>query len=435
MVDKKQVRCVNVDWLEVYVLESNNEFPCNADYFRRKGYLVKEREYGTRVYKEMFEIVDAQNNPLIEIRRNPASGTSEFMGLTEFSSHIRLPNWILYQKNPVGFLRDFLLKHDYIFKRIYRIDICYDFEFFDSGDKPSRFVRRYLKGEYRKINQCMLTAHGNDSWEGCEYNSLSWGSPSSMVSTKLYNKTLELKQGKNDKPYIKTAWMMAGLIDNPCSMTKRDTNGNIYSPEIWRLEFSMKSEADGWIVWEMQNRKKVRKQAIPHRLELFDAPDKVWLKFQHLAFHYFHFKKKEYIGAHNGIAYNALVSVNSDANRRPQRKDRCRDKVLFDFAPDVEFVQLVSAPTPSKKNPQDEILRRRLLEYKLHHPQANIREACDVLLKNIEKLGSFRFVPLGDEIERIAMQITLKRKIEGDKASALEIIAEVKALLEKDSLL
>lgn len=435
MLDRPRSRCVNIDWLEVYVLESNDRFPCNADYYRKQGYLVKERDYGTRVYKEMFEIVDEMNNPLVEIRRNPASGEAGFNGLSEFSSHIRLPNWMLYQGNPVNFLREFLLKNDYIFKRIYRIDICYDFERFDSGDLPARFARRYLQGIYRKINQCQLTAHGLDSWNGCDYNSLSWGSPSSMVSTKLYNKSLELKQAKSDKPWIKTSWMINGLIDNPCSMTKQDSKGNLYHPEIWRVEFSMKSEADGWIVWEMQHRKKVKKQAIPHKLELFDSKDKLWLRFQHLAYHYFHFKHVEYLDEGKGVCKYALSKVHSDVERKLQRKDRCRDKVLFYWDKDLVFETLSAAPPASKKSTKDDILRRRLLEYKLHHPQADIRTACDVILKNIEHLESFRFVPLGDEHERMAMQIALTRKLNGDQRAALEIIAEVKALLDKDELL
>lgn len=434
MADRTKKRCVNIDWLEVYVLESNNRYPCNADYYRRQGYLVKERDYGTRVYKEMFEITDDMGNPLLEVRRNPASGQAEFQGLSEFSSHIRVPNWVLYQADPIGKLREFLLKHEYIFKRIYRIDICYDFEYFDSGDQPARFARRYLQGVYRKINQCHLTAHGFDSWNGCNYNSLSWGSPSSMVSTKLYNKTLELKEGKNDKPWIKSAWMINDLIDNPCSMTKRNTNGDLYHPEIWRVEFSMKSEADGWIVWEMQNRKKVRKQTIPHRLEMFDSPDKIWRRFQNLAYHYFHFKHVEYLG--NGVLMEVKDGrlVHSDLELRPQRKDRCSDKILFKWDEDLEFATLSAAPPPSKKNSRDETLRRRLNEYRLHHPQVEIREACDVILKNIENIEKFRYAPLGDEKERMAMQIALTKKMNGDERAALEIIAEVKALLERDEI-
>ena len=432
MTDKKPLRCVNIDWLEVYVLESNDEYPCNADYFRRKGYFVKEREYGTRVYKEMFEIQDEMNNPLIEIRRNPASGQSEFNGLLPQSSHIRLPNWMLYQDNPIDYLRQFLLRHNYIFKRIYRIDICYDFERFDSGDQPARFARRYLQGIYRKINQSQLTAHGSDSWTGTKYNSLSWGSPSSMVSTKLYNKTLELRQGKSDKPWIKTCWMLHGLIDNPCSMTKADTNGNLYHPEIWRVEFSMKSEADGWLVIEMQNRKKVHKQTIPHRLELFDTKDKLWARFRNLAEHYFHFKHVEYL--EDGVltkVENGRI-VHSDMELRPQRKDRCRDKVLFKFNEPCEYMQLVAAPASSPKNSHDDTLRRRLQEYRMSHADSKIRQACDIILENIEKVESLRYVPLGDPTERRALMLTLKQKLGGDERDAIEILAEVKALLSND---
>ena len=91
------------------MLESNERYPCNAEYFERQGYSVRQRDYGTRVYEEMFEILDEDLNPVIEVRRNPKSGSSSFNGLCEQSSHIRVPNWMLYQKNPVEFLRDFLL--------------------------------------------------------------------------------------------------------------------------------------------------------------------------------------------------------------------------------------------------------------------------------------------------------------------------------------
>lgn len=428
-------RCVNLDWLEVYVLESNDHYPCNANYYRKQGYLVQEREYGTRVYKEMFTIVDTENNPLIEIRRNPASGSAEFNGLVPESSHIRLSNWVLYWGNPVDYLRDFLLKHDYIFKRIYRIDICYDFEYFDSGDQPQRFVQRYMKGIYRKINQCERTTHGRDGWADCVENSLSWGSRTSMVSTKLYNKSLELSTPAKDKPYIKTAWMLHGLVDSPMSMTKRTTNNEIYHPAIWRLEFSMKSAADGWLVIEMQNGKKVKKQAIPHKLEMFDSKEKIWKRFQDLAYHYFSFKHREYIGANNGLVFNALVKVDSVGDRKLQRKDRCRDKVLFYWDKGHEFLQLSAAPPPSKPNRDDEILRRRLVYYRQAHPMEKVKAACDVLLKDLEKVQSFRFSPKGDELERMAMQLTLNAKIAGDKREALEILAEIKTLLINDKIL
>ena len=54
-----------------------------------------------------------------------------------------------------------------------RIDICLDFVRFDfGGDDPQKFVRRYLKHHYAKINQGRHNVHGKDAWEGQEWNSL-----------------------------------------------------------------------------------------------------------------------------------------------------------------------------------------------------------------------------------------------------------------------
>ena len=65
-------RCVNIDWLEVYCLESI-EAPRNAQFFRARGFKVKEREYGTPQYREMFTIYDSEDFPQFEVRRNPYS--------------------------------------------------------------------------------------------------------------------------------------------------------------------------------------------------------------------------------------------------------------------------------------------------------------------------------------------------------------------------
>ena len=434
MIDEIKNRCINIDWLEVYCLESTERYPCNADYFRRQGYLVQEREYGTRVYKEMFTIVNESNEPLIEIRRNPASGQSSFNGLIETSTHIRLPNWMLYQGNPIEYLRSFLLKNDYIFKRIYRIDIAYDFEYFDSGDKPSAFARRYLEGKFRKINQCDLAVHGKDKWDTITYNSLSWGSRTSMVNTKLYNKTMELRQAKSDKPWIKTCWVLHGLIDNPMSMTKRNALGELYNPEIWRVEFSMMSQADGWIALEFNQGTKPIKQVIPHKLSMFDTPDKLWQRFQDLAYNYFHFKHADKKKRNVSVTSYALEKVHSDLNDEWQRKDRCRDKVLFYWDKGHKFLRLSMAPAQSKPSRLDDVLRRKLLEYKITHSDMKIRDACDILLHNIERISALRFVPLGDNLDRRAWQRTLAEKINGDEREAMRIFEEVRALLEKDEI-
>lgn len=392
-------RCVNIDWLEVYCLESKTQYPCDAEYFRRHGYLVQEREYGTRQYNQMFTIMDKWGNPMIEVRRDPPSGSSTFNGLTEDSTHIRLVNAYCYYNNPIALLREFLMRHDYIFKRIFRIDVCYDFEYFDSGDLPERFVKRFLECKYRKINQCHLAAHGQDNWNGYEWQTLSWGSPASMVSTKMYDKTHELKQLAADKPYIRQAWFECGLVDDPMKLVKMGADGELYSPKIWRVEFSMKSSADRWVVIEDQSGKRVKKKAVPHTLQLFEGRERLWERFEELAFHYFRFKYYE----------------------PDKRKDRCRDKVLFHFNQDREFYQLEQIAPASKPSQDVEILRRRLMAYKYNTLDEKQRTACDVILQAIEARDLKRLCNSHDEVyfEALRQAIAIRCKCKDVDAAVL----------------
>lgn len=434
MTHDKQTRCIHVDWLEVYCLEHTDYYPLDADYFRRKGYLVKEREYGTRVYNQMFEILDNNLNPIMEVRREPASGDSSFSGLVPESCHLRLPNWVLYQGNPVRTMMEFLVQHNYIFKRIFRLDIALDFEYFDSGDKPSDFVRRYLQGKYRKINQCNLTAHGEDNWKIHSWNSLSWGARTSMISTKLYNKTKELEEGKTKKPYIRTAWLESHLIDNPITCEKMKEDGKLHKVDIWRLEFSMKSSLNGYIDYEMQNRKRVEKQRIPHTLSSYDTKDKLWQRYQDLVYHYFRFKHAEYVDLTQVTHGGVLESVHSHYEKPLKRKDRCRDKRLFYFDNEHEFLTLSQCPPDAKRNREDDVLERRLKMYRDQHIEHNIRHACDIILQNIDLHKLVDYSPEHLTKEARALQITLARKLDGDVRDAAEILNEIKKLIEEDKL-
>ncbi|WP_405366737.1 hypothetical protein, partial [Ruminobacter sp.] len=166
-------RCINLDWLEVHVYEPILK-PHDAYYYRSCGYVVHEREYGTRVYKEMFVIDGSDGLPLLEVRRNPAStGLKGIHSPNE--SHIRLVNRACYFDNAADFLDKFLITHEYYDVRISRVDICMDFAKFDFGDDPAAFVRRYFHRKYSKINQGRIHAHGSDTWSGQDWNSLSWG--------------------------------------------------------------------------------------------------------------------------------------------------------------------------------------------------------------------------------------------------------------------
>lgn len=428
------MRCVNIDWLEVYCEESNDEYPCNADYFTRRGYVVREREYGTRVYEEMFYILDRNGNDMFEVRRNPKSGDSSFVGLSPQSTHIRLCNWVCYQSNCVQLLRDFLVRHNYIFHRIYRIDVCYDFERFDSGDKPDRVARRIVEKTYLKMNQTKIHAIGDDNWGGYAWETLSWGSLTSMVSTKLYNKTKELTATGNKKPYILTQWMMAGLIDNPVTQVKYGKDGSQYKPDIWRVEFSIKSKADSWLILEDISGKRVKKKAVPHSLSLFDSQDKLWQRFQDLAYHYFRFKVKTYKKQKRGVAGFALGQIESNHDPELQRKDRMPEKVLFHYDQDREFMHIQNVPKPSKPYRDGEVLRRRLINYAATHPDHKIREACKVLVDSINVRDIYRYTDNFDIWQVKALQGAIQLKMGGDERSTLEIIAQLEELIKKGEI-
>ena len=406
------MRCVNLDWLEVSAEESTYKYPCDAEYFRSQGFIVHERDYGTRVWGQVFTIEDQDGHDWIEVRRCPPSGVSEFKGLTEYSCRLRVVNAQLYVKDCVSKFRAFLAEHNYVFKRIYRIDICYDFEKFDSGDLPARFARRYLECKYRKINQCKLNAFANDTWTSFEWESLSWGSPHSMVSTKLYNKTLEIETISKHKVYIPYSWFQCGLIDDPINHTTLSKSGELYKPDIWRLEFSLKSQADRWLVIESQSGKRVQKKAVPHRLDMFDAPDKLWQRFQDLAFHYFRFKQYE----------------------KEKRKDLCRDKVLFHWDKDHDFLQLDMALRPSKPSNDLEILVRHLRSYRCRTSDVQVRDAIDVIVKRLEDEDLRRFTPRQLFTETEALRRTLAIRLKHPEVDIVETFETIKQMLFDDKM-
>ena len=360
----------------------------NADYFRNHGYVVHEREYGTRVYSEMFTVEDQHGHAFIEVRRNPQSGSSSFTGLSELSCHLRLVNRACYANNPVRDMAEFMVKHDYIFQRIFRLDLCYDFIRFDSGDDPARFLRRYIENKFSKVNQCKVRVIGDDSWASFDWESIAWGASTSMVGTKMYNKTKELKATGDKKPWIKQAWFESGLVDDPLNL-----------PDVWRIEFSMHSSARNWIVIEDADSKHNKKRAVPHTLEMFDGRDRLWERFEEMAHHYFQFRYVEY-----------LDKVNSDGERNLKRKDVCREKRLFNFNLDRTFYKIEGVAVECKPDKDDDILRRRLTLYREKHADPDLRRAIDILLNNLnrERLRQITAHGYAAEIDQIRLAIATR---------------------------
>lgn len=410
----KRERCVNLDWLEIHAMEPPGD-PHDANYFRRVGLTVVERDYGTRVYKEMFTVNDLRGNPFVEVRRAPYSTGYGGIHAAE-ECHLRLVNAACYYDDAAQRMQDFMDTYHYEFNRISRVDICMDFELFDEGDEPAKFLARYLRQVYSKINQGNITAHGADRWNGQVWNSVSWGSPTSAIGTKFYNKTMELydqSTGTFRKPHIRYAWLKCHLIDDFHKCLKRQADG-WYQPQIWRVEFSIRSSVKKWFTIELNGEEK-HYQSIRNTLEMYDSREKLITLFASLSQHYFHFKHYE----------------------KGQRKDRCRDKVLFKWD-GVQLTYKVGRDDVAhllgegarQQRPYDSLIRK-LKEYQQVRPREDIVDACQVIIKAIE--GDYLRSDLRNPFsyqDMLALQQALSRKAGGDDTDVTVLLKEIKELLK-----
>ena len=292
------MKCVHIDWLEVFCSENAL---CTPEYFMSRGYNVKLRPYGTPQYSMMFSIQDEAKRDIIEIRRCPYSLKSQGGIFNENDCHIRLSNRTCYCPDPIGFLRRFLLDHGYRLKLISRIDICLDFATFDNEMYPEDFVYEYMQGAFLKLHQSRLhsygsdyevslAAHGNDAIKAKVWNSLSWGSKKSSITTKLYNKSLEMRQ-KKKKHYIINKWEKAGL--------RPDVN------DIWRIEFSLNSAIKGYVRIDDG-------ELLPSSLSLYDNEDKLWRAWSGCASRLFVFVDKATATRKSRMKKIPLFNINDD---------------------------------------------------------------------------------------------------------------------------
>lgn len=327
------MRILNIDWLEIYCIEQIDE-PRDAEFFKSQGFEVKERDYGTPIYKEMFTICE-NGNPYIEIRRNPYSVKSMRGIMQDGSCHIRLCNESCYHDDPIDEMRTFILTYDFVYKSIARIDICLDFNVFDNGWTPQRFINSYMRSNISKVNQTNVSCHGSDCWDGRSFNSLKWGAVTSPISTKLYNKTLEMKQGE-DKSYIRQWWMCGGDFVG-MALKPDEVTGLDMTKDVWRLEFSIKAQA------QARKRKHGNEEKFTLHLFDYDTKEKLWMRFCELYEMYFDFRKKEYV-------YDEVKQ-----ERRLKRKYDCKRIKLFEFSD--RCIKYKPARKPKLKKRPDRIYK------------------------------------------------------------------------------
>ena len=383
-----KTRVINIDWLEISVLENQK---MDAEYFKKQGYKVDVREYGTPQYREMFTIYE-NKKPFLEVRRNPYSLKKNGGIFDERSVHLRLCNNTLYEKTPITRLRAFLVAHNYTYQHLSRIDICLDFTSFDDDcefDIPS-FCNSYMSGKISKVNQPVMAAHGNDRWDGRLFNSFKWGSQSSPNTTKMYNKSLELRKS-TDKTYIKDAWLQAGL-----DITK----------DVWRIEFSMTSQFQ-----TLLNKK--TGEIMKKELSDYDTRQKCMYQFFLLFNKYFDFRFVEF-----------------SSSGKMKRKYDCERIKLFNFSyKDTAFEPIRNPPVDKNPSRTLTILANRIAKMSEEKDMPTyILEAFRIVMDYLyHQMGVFKYNGKKSEYEKIIKTLD---DIIYEKGFELKPWVEVKSTME-----
>jgi len=206
---------IGIDWLQLFgnlVLEFAEG--------KHGIFIAKKEEYQTRHFKELYTIFSGSDE-VATLQTKPHSKIIE-----TGNAVLKLSNKYLYQTNLVNFTKQLMENLKFKFVSISRIDLNIDFEIFQNGYKVINFFKDFTSSNIIKHGKNKFKLQGQQS-EILQYDYLKFGSPTSNVSSYIYNKSKELREVKN-KPYIVDTWKLNGM------------NNDV---DVYRLEFSIKKMA------------------------------------------------------------------------------------------------------------------------------------------------------------------------------------------------
>lgn len=218
--------CVNCDWLQFSVIIDNPEtleLEC-PDGFRL------EILPGNNVFRHraiVWRVSDCAK--FMTLLWHPYSRKIKSRIMT-----CQIHNMLLYQ---AGITQAFSLLQEITpcyFNSMGRIDICLDFQ---AEEYELKVIRELWEGScyVQGKSEGATWWHAANDERGRFVHCLNWGSTSSEIKVKIYNKHRELgicdKFPDGDKPWIVSEWNRAGMDKN----------------KVWRIEFSLKSS--GQLEW------------------------------------------------------------------------------------------------------------------------------------------------------------------------------------------
>lgn len=234
---------VSIDWLSIHChylppADSPEKVwepveSAGGDMFGAYPWRYKKAEYGTRQFSQLTFV--AIPNPeggwddFAEIQSAPYSGI-----LNHASVIVRFVNRALYMPDFWELADRLLSDNNFQFMGVTRIDVCADFNQFETID-PRALIEGFAAKKLRHVGRGVGALYFNhgvlaDEVTGTrdyavKYTGLSFGTHSSDAHVYLYNKSFELLT-QGDKPWIRDIWTNIGL----------DVR------HVWRLEVSLRSK-------------------------------------------------------------------------------------------------------------------------------------------------------------------------------------------------
>lgn len=285
---------ISIDWLSLY---------CDfSEYEIRNNYDVNVMPYSTRQFKVIEEVIK-DKEVIATIQRVPVSSViKENTGIVKFN------NRILYQRNAIEYVKEFLRRFKIKVINISRIDICADFNSFQTYENPHDFITDFVSGSILKNGRCDFSLSGEHAYSNV-FNYFRVGKKTSDVVVYLYNKSKEMKDVKF-KHYIHNKWVRNGL----------DVKKN-----VWRLEVSISGRGREFIEKDTGEIREIT-------LDSIYSPEGVAELFHIFINHYFNFKQND--GTKNKSRMKDVQLFNVNASRilttpLPKFKDTMKaDKVL-----------------------------------------------------------------------------------------------------------
>ena len=202
---------VQIDWLSLY---------CSGLPVTTKDYDVQKSEYSSRQFSVIYD-VKRKGVKFCQVQAAPRSSI-----LKKDALIIKFENSLLYTWDCFYQIDEFLEVQKIVFNNISRLDIAGDFQVFNNNLGVQSFIHKLITHKYLFNNKSECKLHFISDFENT-YKGLSIGSRTSNIYTVLYNKTQEMKDVKL-KAHVLESWKKAEFD---------------LSNDVWRLEFSLKSEA------------------------------------------------------------------------------------------------------------------------------------------------------------------------------------------------